>query len=332
MADIGERYTEQKVKTVRKRLDAIYTQAVNDIMAKTDDFWRRHQVKDAIYRRRVENGQMSEEDYQAWLRGQVFQGQQWQAKRDQITQTLVDADKLAQNIVNNDKLDIFTANANYIGYDIEHNMRSNIGFNIYNSSTVARLIRDEPYLLPAIEPDKINEGMDVAWYQKMITNSITQGIIQGESIGQIAHRITSTCADRAENAAIRDARTAYTGAQNAGRLEGMHQADELGVEVKKQWMATFDFKTRDTHRELDGQIQNIDDPFIVDGDEIMYPGDRHAEPALVYNCRCRLRHIYPRYSSGQRTRRDNITGEDVGNMTYREWFKQKSANAEVASE
>ena len=328
MADIGAQYTDQKEREIQKRIEDIYRQAAKDIEAKTEDFWRRHEIKDKIYRERVEKGKMEQEDYDAWKRGQVFQGKQWAAKLKQITDTMVRADQIAQDIINGAKKDIFTANANYVGYKLEHDAKIDLGFGLYDSSTVARLIRRKPNLLPAIAQEKIKPDVDAQWYQKMVANSITQGIIQGEGIEQIANRITSTCADRGMTAALRDARTAYTGAQNAGRIEGMHQAEALGIQLKKRWIATFDDKTRETHRELDGQEQNIDDPFVVDGDEIMYPGDPHAAPALVYNCRCTLGWSYPKYPASV-NRRDNETGEDVGAMTYREWEAMKQGDDAV---
>lgn len=327
MADRGGAYTDAKTRETKRRLDEVYGQALKDLQAKEDDFWRRHALKDAMYRQKVADGKMSQADYEAWMRGQVFQGKQWRAKVKQITKTLVDADKQAYKIINGQKMDIFAENANYIAYSIEKDYGMDLGFGLYDANSVARLIRDEPKLLPAVKNKEVDEQADSEWYNKIVSNSVTQGILQGEGIGQIAQRIMRTCTDRAENAAVRDARTAYTGAQNAGRIEGLHQAEELGINVLKKWMCTFDFKTRDAHRELDGQTQKPDDPFVVDGDEIMYPGDPHAEPALVWNCRCTLVYEYPKYQphSANIPRRDNITGEDVGAMTYREWYEMKAA-------
>ena len=102
----------------------------------------------------------------------------------------------------------------------------------------------------------------------------------------------------------------------------MHDASEMGIKVKKKWIATLDSKTRDTHAELDGQEVDEDQPFVVNGMEIMYPGDPNADPSLVYNCRCSLGWVYPDYpSSGQR--RDNETGEVIEGQSYREWERSK---------
>ena len=328
MADLGERYTDKKVEQVSKRLNSIYNAAARELQEKEDAFWAGHARRDAMYRAKVQAGKMSQEDYEAWLKGQVFQGKQWAAKRDAIARTMVKADQAAYDIINDGKSDVFAYNANYAGYEIEHGLGADIGFGLYNREAVARIVKDDPDLLPAIDPKKLNPEKDARWYQRVVSNSVTQGIIQGEGIDTIRRRIEKTCADRGRTAAQRDARTAYTGAQNAGRIGAMHQAEDLGLEVKKRWLATLDDKTRDTHRDLDGQEVGPDEPFITsNGDEIMYPGDPHGQPGDVFNCRCRVITVYPKYQRHD-IRRDNETGEDVAGMNYRQWEKWKAAQQE----
>ena len=126
--------------------------------------------------------------------------------------------------------------------------------------------------------------------------------------------------DTNRNSAIRNARTAITGAENAGRVESYRYAESIGITLQKEWLATLDDRTRDEHRDLDGQRVGVDEPFRVGGDEIMFPGDPDAEGYLVFGCRCSLvsavegvKDLDPVY------RRDNISGELIEKMNYREW-------------
>ena len=272
----------------------------------------------------VADGKMSQADFDAWMRGQVFQGKQWAARKAEIDQVLLNADKAAVKIVNEGKISVFADNANYIGYGLEHDLRIDSGFTLYDESTVARLIQDDPQILPMPAPGVVKEKA-FPYYNRLMSSAITQGIIQGETIPQIARRIMDKTGESSYKSAVRNARTAFTGAQNAGRIEGLHQAQSLGIDVKKKWMATLDFRTRDTHRDLDGQVRDVDEPFSVDGDEIDFPGDPKAKPALVYNCRCTLIYEYPQYPSSME-RLDNITREKIGDMTYREWEAMKAGN------
>lgn len=116
-----------------------------------------------------------------------------------------------------------------------------------------------------------------------------------------------------------------TSAQNAGRMEAMHHAQEMGIKVQKKWLATLDSRTRDAHALLDGQVQDVDKPFQSQLGPIMFPGDPAADPGNVYNCRCALLWVYPEYSSENAKRRDNETGKLIEAMPYSEWkiFKQQ---------
>lgn len=320
--DYGQRATERAYANVRRRLERNYQQAITEVREKMEHYAQRFKANDEKYRQMVKDGKMTQQDYESWLRGQVFRGNQWRARQVSLTETLYNADTISQKIVNGDRLDVFAQNANYMGYSLEHGGNINAGFTLYDGNMVAKLLKDEPNLLP---PRKVKHKEDVDWYHKIINNCVTQGIIQGESIRDIAKRIAETTGERGMNAALRNARTAYTAAQNAGRIEAMHQAERLGIKVQKQWEAILDGRTRQTHRDLDGQVANVDEPFESDLGDIMFPGDPNAAPENVWNCRCSLVYYHPEYPS-ERQRRDAETGEIVGNMTYREWEEWKNGN------
>ena len=57
-------------------------------------------------------------------------------------------------------------------------------------------------------------------------------------------------------------------------------------QMQKEWIASFDDRTRDTHSEADGQIVMANNPFLVGGQEMMFPGDPAGGAAEVINCRC----------------------------------------------
>lgn len=324
MIDYGTRQTDLAVKRTEWRLSRVYRQAQRDIDEKLKDWQKRHAEREKRYRQQLADGKITQADFDAWMRGQVFQDKQWQARKAEIDRILLNADREAQRIVNEGKISVFADNANYIGYDLERNGNVNTGFTLYDQNTVGRLIKNDPQILPKPAPG-VQKDKAYTYYNKLMNSAITQGIVQGETIPQIAKRIIDKTGESTYASAVRNARTAYTGAQNAGRMEGLHQAQALGIKVKKQWMATLDDRTRDTHADLDGQIREVDEPFEVDDMKIDYPGDPTADPSLVYNCRCTLVYVYPDYPS-EMQRRDNETGEIVEDMTYREWEAMKRGN------
>jgi len=56
----------------------------------------------------------------------------------------------------------------------------------------------------------------------------------------------------------------------------------------KQWVSILDGKTRPWHAAADGQRVAINQPFIVKGERLMYPGDTSfgVSPDNIINCRC----------------------------------------------
>ncbi len=129
-----------------------------------------------------------------------------------------------------------------------------------------------------------------------IQNTLLQGILQGDSIGHIADRFERV-ADMNRVQSIRSARTAVTGAQSAGKQDRYEDLEKQGVELTKLWVATRDSRTREEHREADGQEVGINDTFEVGGEELMYPADWNGSPWNIYNCRCTMRTGQIKFSS-----------------------------------
>ena len=63
-------------------------------------------------------------------------------------------------------------------------------------------------------------------------------------------------------------------------------AKATGLRLEKVWLATNDARTRDTHRQLDGQVVPVDADFIVNGKQMSKPGDPRGGAREVVNCRC----------------------------------------------
>ena len=162
---------------------------------------------------------------------------------------------------------------------------------------------------------------------------VTSSILQGKSIKGISDDLQRYIPTMSRDSAIRAARTAVTGAQNAGRMDSYAAAAERGISLKREWVATLDNRTRHAHAMLDGTKVGMNEPFKVDGYKIMFPGDRSAPGYLIYNCRCTMVAAVDGIDTSDAMRRacDPETGESVliKNMTYREWQSWKAS--EVAA-
>ena len=108
----------------------------------------------------------------------------------------------------------------------------------------------------------------------------------GDGIEVVARNIVRTGSGIADIKRARViARTEIISASNKGSLEG---ARNTGIPLRKEWLATFDNRTRDAHISADGQKVLLDESFIVDGQSMQFPGDftQGASAGNVINCRC----------------------------------------------
>jgi len=129
-------------------------------------------------------------------------------------------------------------------------------------------------------------GHDIKKLQEKIAEEISRGISTGQSTGEMARNLASY-AKIPQNRALTIARTESHRIQCHATSDAQHKAKEKGADVLKQWDAALDGDTRDTHRRLDGQIRELDEPFEVAGQSAMYPGG-FGDPAEDCNCRCAL--------------------------------------------
>lgn len=127
-----------------------------------------------------------------------------------------------------------------------------------------------------------------------IRTALAEGIDAGEDPTALAVRVrdhldmtTEGGRDAWNMRANRIARTETTGAYNAATLEAARiEADETGTDMQQAWVCTTDARTRDTHFAADGQRVNLDEPFLVGGHRLRYPGDPAGPARETVNCRC----------------------------------------------
>lgn len=324
--DYGSKYAEKRERIIDIRLQKLFRQARKELTEKLEEYTKKYVKKADELRKKAKKGtaeerKKAEQEYKDWLKTQTFIGKQWKDKVDVVTDMLASTNEKALTMIRGEQLKVFAENANYGGFMVEkavegEDIKGSVSFSIYDEATVERLVDKKPDLLPK---RKVNKRKDKSWNGGIISNCIAQGIIQGESIEDIAKRISHDTANNDMKAMVRYARTAMTSAQNAGRMDTLHWAKDEGIKVQKQWLATMDRRTRDSHRKLDGDIKEVDEPFDGELSKIMFPGDPEADPGEVYNCRCTLIYHYPGLSKNENWREN----ETVDGMTYEEWKENK---------
>lgn len=222
----GQKMTDAELAKLEKRIAAIYREAYNDLTDTIRDYFGKFAARDAVEKARLDAGEISEDQYKLWRAAQIGRGKRFEALRDKVAERMTNANATAIAYINDATPGIYSLNRNLAAYMIEQ-VAGDVGFDLWDERVVKRLIAEQPGLMPSY-PEKraLKRGIDLAYGKKQITASVTSSILQGRSIKGMADDLQSRITTMNRDSAIRTARTAVTGAQNAGRLDSYYAAEK----------------------------------------------------------------------------------------------------------
>lgn len=294
--DRAHRRTDKKLAELEQRIAEEYKKAADELQDKVDAYFKSFVKRDAETKAligTIVNGrEYTEQDYKQWRLAQIGRGKRFEAMRDKLALRMTKANEVTAAYINGDLAKVYAMNQVYTirtVVDKAGNVLRIGDFILFDEHTVKRLLLEQPDLLPYY-PEKraIKRKIDLAYGKRQITSVVTSGILQGQSINQMARHLMDRVTDMNRTSAVRAARTAITEAENAGRQAAAEELESKGVILNKRWIATMDNRTRHDHALADGQIVMNDMPFKVGGEYLMFPGDSSigASGWNIYNCRC----------------------------------------------
>ena len=155
--------------------------------------------------------------------------------------------------------------------------------------------------------------------KKNLNRVLTRGFSKGWSTQKMAAQIAEIGGANYRRA-MNIARTESGRVTSVTRQQSQQHAKDLGIKAEKKWVSTLDGDTRNTHRQLDGQIREIDEYFEVGGLKALQP---HMFGIASEDCNCRCRTVNVIRGYEPKLRRDNETGEVSAYKNYQEWINSK---------
>lgn len=308
MGDQAHDFAERKIAEFQAEVRETYRQAQADAQEALSRFLKRFEKEDERQREKVKAGELSEADYKSWRKGKILRSRQLSSTLDQVSQAMTEANQVAMAALRGKLPEVYAENANYAAFSICKETGVAVAFDLVDPDTVGHMLTAGAALLPAVDVAK-----DVAWNRKLVSSQLTQGVLLGESIPKIARRVQSVTGSNIATA-TRTARTAVTGAENAGRVSSYELARDMGIKLKKEWVSTLDNRTRHSHRQLDGErIENKESAKFSNG--CRYPGDPTARYAEICNCRCTVIAAVEGFETDDAERWSKLPK----GMTYEEW-------------
>ncbi|MFC4768733.1 phage portal protein [Effusibacillus consociatus] len=118
-----------------------------------------------------------------------------------------------------------------------------------------------------------------------LKQEVDEAIEEGETIDEIAERISDLYDEFQGYRSTLIARTEVISSSNAG---SHFAAEQTELKLEKDWLATPGKRTREWHKKANGQRKKLDEPFVVKGEKLIFPGDstNGASADNLVQCRC----------------------------------------------
>lgn len=314
--DFGHEETDRILGRMEKKISKEYKQAEKELTEKLEKYLERFEAKDKVKRQQLADGVITQDEYNRWRIGQVATGERWKAMRDTIADEITKANEIAKSTINSHAEEVYSLNHNYAVFQAEKDAMIDTSYTLYNRRATEELFKNKQSLLPAPKKGskawQVAHNKDLRWNQQKINSSLIQGLLQGDSIPQIAKRLRDVVGMN-KVSAVRNARTMTTGVENRARDDAVNDLRKKGIELDSVWIATLDNRTRHSHRLLHGEIKDLKTGKYSNG--CRYPADPQGKPEEVYNCRC--------------SQRSNVRGFPIDiprwspkmeGMTFEEWL------------
>lgn len=252
-------------KEIVQRLKRIYQQAAQDCEDKIQQLSARKDL--------------------ANLQAVIYQKQYQEALKRQL-----------EGILDNLNTEEFASIAEYLEKCYENGFFGSL-YDLHGQGIPLMFPINQKEVVAALQTDsRLSEGLysrlgeDTAGLKKSIQTELSRGIANGSSWLDMAAKIAESMKspyNKALNKAIRIARTEGHRIQNKSAMDCQKKAKAAGADVVKQWDSTLDNRTRPHHKQLDGQIREVEEPFEVAGRKAMAPGYFGVASEDI-NCRCAL--------------------------------------------
>ena len=272
--DILRHYKKAEFELTKK-----WEEYLNQANKEIEDKWQAFQ--EALRSGDKELIKKTGKEHQKAVKDKTVNNQHFKEMVDEVTTQMAHVNETALSYINGEVPRLYQISYNAVG-KATSDVVMGYSFSLMDAQTTKNLLAGNKDYMKYFKQMDITK--DKRWNKKLIHSQMTQGILQGESIPDLAKRLQNVT-NMNKNQAVRNARTMTTSIENRGRQDGLEKVYEDGIVTEKEWIATGDHRTRQWHLDIDGQTVPHNKPFH-NFEDIFFPGDPDASPKNVYNCRC----------------------------------------------
>ena len=271
-------------EAVIKRLKTVYNKSLEDITDKASKLQKEFEELESIY----DNIEDEEEKkvLKSRMRSKVYQKQYQESLKKQVSGII---DKLHD--------EDYKTVSEYLEKCYDDGFIGTM-YDLQGQGIPMCFPLDQESMVRAVQLDsKISEGLynhlgeNYSLLKKRITAEVSRGIASSMTYGQVAQQLAAKMTGIYKNPggalaySMRIARTEGHRIQCQATMDACYNAKDRGANIVKQWDATLDGRTRDSHSAVDGEWKELDEKF---SNGLMFPGDPSGRAEEVIHCRCAL--------------------------------------------
>lgn len=271
-------------EAVIKRLKTVYNKSLEDITDKAAKLQKEFEELESIY----DNIEDEEEKkvLKSRMRSKVYQKQYQESLKKQVSGII---DKLHD--------EDYKTVSEYLEKCYDDGFIGTM-YDLQGQGIPMCFPLDQESMVRAVQLDsKISEGLynhlgeNYSLLKKRITAEVSRGIASSMTYGQVAQQLAAKMTGIYKNPggalaySMRIARTEGHRIQCQATMVACYNAKDRGANIVKQWDATLDGRTRDSHSAVDGEWKELDEKF---SNGLMFPGDPSGRAEEVIHCRCAL--------------------------------------------
>ena len=291
--------TNQRMLDLAERLKLIYSEAAETALAREKSAIEKLAAFDKQVEKLIEQGVDSDTIRRRQLSYRRAVERETGIVRN-ISAEIANTSETARRIIDGVRLNVYDINYRGALSGVDNQLGFGVDWTIYYRNQLRVILSGEWQPFEKVEAREIfvRSQMDISrGYVRerafgrlgddriivtRLQNELAKSVILGESAQQIATRIKKV-GEMSRRQAVTIARTEIMRVANQGRMLGFTQAyNDYGIEMQKQWIATLDNKTRDSHAHMHLERAELDEKFT---NGLMQPGG-DGPPEEVINCRC----------------------------------------------
>lgn len=272
MADLGIIMTDKRIRNLIKRLEANYSAAYKTAVENEKEWF-------------IKVTSLPEDTPKEKREAFAREHARRQKVTNRIASEIARAGNTAAQMIQGEMSNIYGLNYEFSTYTINRLAGLDLDFTVYDRNQITVLMQEQESPFTKIAYNNLGKDKQIV---SRLQNQMMQGIVNGESQRQLMRRIMHVTGQSLSQAR-RVVQTERTRIASQGRNMGIVEADAMGVECDKQWVARM-LRTREMHEAAHLQIVGANEDFGEWlGEPLQYPGDPVGSAANVINCYCYIK-------------------------------------------